>query len=154
MAKSTRSKVKRHFRAKKREQGVYAATEAARLHRLNMKLKALITTEEGGDEDAQMLEEGAEGEKGEWVDESPAGWSPFWFAALGLVDPDDITAERMGQLCQPFQSPAESPLREEGIPRRDSERSRTGVLAVSDCPTELDSLFAGPCPVVPSGYDG
>ena len=62
MAKSTRSKVKRHFRAKKREQGVYAATEAARLHRLNMQLKALITTDEGGDEDAQMPEEGAEGE--------------------------------------------------------------------------------------------
>ena len=139
MAKSTRSKVKRHFRAKKREQGVYAATEAARLHRLNMKLKALITTEEGGDEDAQMPEEGAEGEKGEWVDESPAGWSPFWFAALGLVDPDDITAERMGQLYQPFQSSAGGSLR---------------ALAVSDCPTELDSLFAGPCPVVPSGCDG
>ena len=61
MAKSTRSKVKRHFRAKKREQGVYAATEAARLHRLNMKLKALITTDEGGDEDAQTPEDGAEG---------------------------------------------------------------------------------------------
>ena len=154
MAKSTRSKVKRHFRAKKREQGVYAATEDARLHRLNMKLKALITTDEGGDEGAQMPEDGAEGEKGEWVDESPAGWSPFWFAALGLVDPDDITAERMGQLCQPFQSPTVGPLREGGIPRLGNEHSRTGALAVSDCPTELDSLFAGPCPVVPSGYDG
>lgn len=40
MAKSTRSKVKRSFRAKKREEGVYAATEAARLHRLNSKLTA------------------------------------------------------------------------------------------------------------------
>ena len=154
MAKSTRSKVKRHFRAKKREQGVYAATEAARLHRLNMKLKALITTDEGGDEDAQMPEEGAEGEKGEWVDESPAGWSPFWFAALGLVDQDDITAERMGQLCEPFQLPAGGLLKRGGISRRDDECSRTGTLPLSDFPTELDSLFAGPCPVVPSGCDG
>ncbi|KAI6105764.1 hypothetical protein F5141DRAFT_1064839 [Pisolithus sp. B1] len=35
MAKSLRSKVKRAFRAKKRTEGVYAATEAARLDRLN-----------------------------------------------------------------------------------------------------------------------
>ncbi|KIK30527.1 hypothetical protein PISMIDRAFT_638823 [Pisolithus microcarpus 441] len=35
MAKSLRSKVKRAFRAKKRTEGVYAATEAARLNRLN-----------------------------------------------------------------------------------------------------------------------
>ncbi|KAH9045674.1 hypothetical protein EDB85DRAFT_1907847 [Lactarius pseudohatsudake] len=41
MAKSTRSKVKRAFRAKKRTEGVYAATEAARLQRLNAKLRAL-----------------------------------------------------------------------------------------------------------------
>ncbi|KAI0049578.1 hypothetical protein FA95DRAFT_1581639 [Auriscalpium vulgare] len=40
MAKSMRSKVKRAFRAKKRETGVYAAVEAARLHRLNTKLVA------------------------------------------------------------------------------------------------------------------
>ncbi|KAI1792882.1 hypothetical protein LXA43DRAFT_972227 [Ganoderma leucocontextum] len=57
MAKSTRSKVKRHFRAKKREQGVYAATEAARLHRLSMKLKTLVAQ---GDEDEEM----PEGERG------------------------------------------------------------------------------------------
>jgi hypothetical protein len=47
MAKSTRSKVKRSFRAKKRDEGVYAATESARLHRLNSKLTAKI---DGGDE--------------------------------------------------------------------------------------------------------
>ncbi|KAI6003840.1 hypothetical protein EDD15DRAFT_2191862 [Pisolithus albus] len=35
MAKSLRSKAKRAFRAKKRTEGVYAATEAARLNRLN-----------------------------------------------------------------------------------------------------------------------
>ncbi|TBU58774.1 hypothetical protein BD310DRAFT_926526 [Dichomitus squalens] len=70
MAKSTRSKVKRHFRAKKREQGVYAATEAARLHRLNMKLKVLITTEK--DEETPEGDAGAEGESGEWVDDGAA----------------------------------------------------------------------------------
>ncbi|OBZ77105.1 hypothetical protein A0H81_03540 [Grifola frondosa] len=43
MAKSTRSKIKRHFRAKKRTEGIYAATEAARLNRLHQKLKALTT---------------------------------------------------------------------------------------------------------------
>ncbi|TDL29317.1 hypothetical protein BD410DRAFT_779689 [Rickenella mellea] len=41
MAKSTRSKVKRSFRAKKREEGVYAAVEAARLQRLSSKLDAV-----------------------------------------------------------------------------------------------------------------
>jgi len=49
MAKSTRSKVKRSFRAKKRAEGVYAATEAARLHRLSMKLKVLTTQDKDGD---------------------------------------------------------------------------------------------------------
>jgi len=46
MAKSTRSKVKRAYRAKKREAGVYAAAEAARLHRLNAKLARIVASEE------------------------------------------------------------------------------------------------------------
>ena len=41
MAKSLRSKSKRAFRAKKREDGVYAATHAARLHRLHAKIDAI-----------------------------------------------------------------------------------------------------------------
>ncbi|THH33703.1 hypothetical protein EUX98_g395 [Antrodiella citrinella] len=49
MAKSTRSKVKRSFRSKKRTEGVYAATEAARLHRLSSKLKVLTTQDKDGD---------------------------------------------------------------------------------------------------------
>jgi len=49
MAKSTRSKVKRTFRAKKRTEGVYAAVEAARLQRLNAKLRMLTTA--GVDDD-------------------------------------------------------------------------------------------------------
>ncbi|KAH9999421.1 hypothetical protein BJV77DRAFT_1058440 [Russula vinacea] len=44
MAKSTRSKVKRAFRAKKRTEGVFAAADAARLQRLNSKLRALTST--------------------------------------------------------------------------------------------------------------
>jgi len=42
MAKSLRSKVKRAFRAKKREDGVYAATHAARLQRLHAKIDAIV----------------------------------------------------------------------------------------------------------------
>ncbi|KIO12749.1 hypothetical protein M404DRAFT_12893 [Pisolithus tinctorius Marx 270] len=43
MAKSLRSKVKRAFRTKKRTEGVYAATDAARLNRLNAKLAGVIS---------------------------------------------------------------------------------------------------------------
>lgn len=56
MAKSTRSKVKRAFRAKKRTEGVYAATEAARLQRLNTKLRALTTTGVDDDDDDEGQE--------------------------------------------------------------------------------------------------
>jgi len=86
MAKSLRSKVKRDFRAKKREQGVYAATEAARLHRLNSKLKAIVDAEKPEREQQEEDE-----------DLSSAGWS--WFA-LGLLDPHDITVDSMGDMLQ------------------------------------------------------
>ncbi|KAF8333324.1 hypothetical protein F5887DRAFT_893729 [Amanita rubescens] len=49
MAKSTRSKVKRAYRAKKRETGVYAAAEAARLQKLNDRLARVISSEKGKD---------------------------------------------------------------------------------------------------------
>jgi len=42
MAKSLRSKVKRAFRAKKREDGIYAATHAARLQRLHARIDAIV----------------------------------------------------------------------------------------------------------------
>jgi hypothetical protein len=54
MAKSTRSKVKRSFRAKKRDEGVYAATEAARLERLHSKLTTKI--DDGDEELAEPVE--------------------------------------------------------------------------------------------------
>ncbi|KAL5527310.1 hypothetical protein ACEPAG_6101 [Sanghuangporus baumii] len=49
MAKSTRSKVKRSYRAKKREDSVYAAIEAARLERLSSKLRAIREADKEGD---------------------------------------------------------------------------------------------------------
>ncbi|KDQ29124.1 hypothetical protein PLEOSDRAFT_1075936 [Pleurotus ostreatus PC15] len=61
MAKSTRSKVKRSYRHKKREEGVYAATEAARLNRMNAKLlavaaapKPLVEEEKDADDEDEM----------------------------------------------------------------------------------------------------
>ena len=84
MAKSTRSKVKRSFRAKKREDSVYASVEAARLQRLNAKLQVIRETEaEGEGEDAEE-----------------AGSS--WFLLLGLLDPGTIDVERMGKLQEKF----------------------------------------------------
>ncbi|ETW84341.1 hypothetical protein HETIRDRAFT_123946 [Heterobasidion irregulare TC 32-1] len=44
MAKSTRSKVKRAYRSKKRTEGVYHALEAARLQRLSAKLCGLAAS--------------------------------------------------------------------------------------------------------------
>ena len=68
MAKSLRSKVKRAFRSKKRQSGIYAATEAARLDRLNARLLQITKT------DATHVAEGkAEGD---------SGWC--WFACFGL----------------------------------------------------------------------
>jgi len=83
MAKSMRSKVKRSFRSKKRESGVYAATEAARLSRLNAKLVSLTSKEHTGD---------APVEQGQEWKEVP-GWC--WFAVFGLLDANDITAESL-----------------------------------------------------------
>ncbi|KAF4574768.1 hypothetical protein EYR36_006118 [Pleurotus pulmonarius] len=62
MAKSTRSKVKRSYRHKKREEGVYAATEAARLNRMNAKLLAVAAApkpqvEEERDDEDEMRED-------------------------------------------------------------------------------------------------
>ncbi|KAF5321920.1 hypothetical protein D9619_000955 [Psilocybe cf. subviscida] len=77
MAKSLRSKVKRSFRSKKRETGVYAAADAARLNRLNSKL---VQVTKGETEPSEPVEE----------DDVP-GWC--WFATFGLLDPNDITLD-------------------------------------------------------------
>lgn len=87
MAKSIRSKAKRSFRAKKRETGVYAATEAARLHRLNSKLSSVASTAK----DEVIPSGDVEEEDGDMP-----GWC--WFAALGLLDANDITSDSMSIL--------------------------------------------------------
>ena len=84
MAKSTRSKVKRAFRSKKRETGIYAATEAARLNRLNSKL-------------VQIAKRQGEEEKEE---EDILGWC--WLATFGLLDPSDITLDGLESLGRGF----------------------------------------------------
>ena len=77
MAKSLRSKVKRSYRSKKRDDSIYAATEAARLSRLNAKLRDTIEKDTDGDVELQ----------------DEAGWC--FFAALGLLDPSDLSPESL-----------------------------------------------------------
>lgn len=89
MAKSLRSKVKREFRSKKREAGVYAATEAARLHRLNAKLVNVVSKDKDGDE--VLKDEAAEGEDVPGL---------CWIAAFGLLDPEDISVDSMSYFAQ------------------------------------------------------
>lgn len=87
MAKSTRSKVKRHFRAKKRTEGIYAAVEAARLDRLHKKLKAITTK---GDEPEEEVVSNFSDER----EDQMRGW----YNVLGLIDPGDLSAESMDGL--------------------------------------------------------
>ncbi|KAG5654462.1 hypothetical protein H0H81_001961 [Sphagnurus paluster] len=87
MAKSIRSKAKRNFRSKKREEGVYAAAEAARLHRLNAKLVAVASEDK----------EARESRKEDVEEVDMPGWC--WFATLGLMDAADITFESMHALA-------------------------------------------------------
>lgn len=83
MAKSTRSKVKRAYRAKKRESGVYAAAEAARLQKLNAKLARIISSDAGKD----MVEVEEPGE-----DNVPVT-GLFCSPIFALLDSSDITPE-------------------------------------------------------------
>lgn len=96
MAKSLRSKVKRAHRAKKREDGVYAASEAARLHRLNAKLKSVVDIAAPESEEGEETVEDVEGQQ------DPSGWS--WFATLGLLDACDITPESLDSFQSGVQS--------------------------------------------------
>jgi len=89
-----RSKVKRSFRSKKRETGVYAATEAARLHRLNLKLVATATRDKDGDVPVEDAEE---------EENVILGWCQL--PIFGLLDHNDVTAESMESImqCSPIQ---------------------------------------------------
>ncbi|KAF8592547.1 hypothetical protein K439DRAFT_1324399 [Ramaria rubella] len=60
MAKSLRSKTKRAFRKVKRESGVFATADAARMHRLSSKLRAKLGTD-GHDDDVLEEKETEEG---------------------------------------------------------------------------------------------
>jgi Protein of unknown function (DUF2423) len=86
MGKSIRSKTKRAFRAKKRTEGVFAATEAARLQRLNTKLRVLTTA-------TPTTPTGAVGEdvskKDEHEDDDADMPGSCWFVAFGLLDHQD-----------------------------------------------------------------
>ncbi|KAF5393983.1 hypothetical protein D9757_000206 [Collybiopsis confluens] len=95
MAKSLRSKVKREFRSKKREAGVYAAAEAGRLHRLNAKLLTVASKDNGGDE---VLND----EPTETIDTSGS----LWLTAFSLMDPDNITADSMSWLAHAMHADA------------------------------------------------
>jgi len=71
MAKSLRSKVKRAFRAKKREEGIYAATHAARLERLHAKINAIVATPKPiHDEVLEDVEADGEVQEEEMADDS------------------------------------------------------------------------------------
>lgn len=83
MAKSTRSKVKRAYRSKKRESGVYAATAAARLQRLSSKLQQATKKDQDGDVEIDSAEE----------KKDDLGW--YWFAHFGMLDPSDITLDNL-----------------------------------------------------------
>lgn len=93
MAKSLRSKVKRSFRTKKRTDGIYAATEAARLFRLNSKIRSNISSRT-----PKELEEGSpvaqDGE--ELAAEEQTG--PYLFELLGLLEHEQLDPERMQAL--------------------------------------------------------
>lgn len=95
MAKSTRSKVKRAYRAKKREDGVYAASEAARLKRLSSKLKGVA------EEDAKEI-------VGLGIEEAETSVpGSFWFHLLGIMDPRKVNPESMHNLQSLLGSPVE-----------------------------------------------
>lgn len=87
MAKSLRSKAKRAFRAKKRVDGVYAATHAARLQRLHAKIDAIVATPKPVRDETLEDAENAEGD--EEVQEEMTGEHGPWVAddyrALGLI---------------------------------------------------------------------
>lgn len=94
MGKSIRSKSKRSFRAKKRDDSVYAAVHAARLNRLHRKLKEITLTDKDGDlevEDVSEFEDERQGGEG-----TTQGWCSHLL--LGLIDPEDITTDRVGNV--------------------------------------------------------
>ncbi|KAI0721843.1 hypothetical protein C8T65DRAFT_629349 [Cerioporus squamosus] len=139
MAKSTRSKVKRHFRAKKREEGVYAATEAARLQRLNMKLRALTTTTPAQEKAEDEMPVEGQGES-EWQDEPgadgqrPSGAQADSADAMDLdagAGPSSASADKRISTHGPRNSRREQWRASKGMPARPKSRgmNRQGTVA-------------------------
>jgi Protein of unknown function (DUF2423) len=99
MAKSTRSKVKRAFRAKKRTEGVFAAAEAARLQRLNAKLRTLTTSTTVATAAGAVGENiSKKGEQDDDGDDDVNMLGSCWYTAFGLLDYQDITPALMYRL--------------------------------------------------------
>lgn len=96
MGKSLRSKTKRTFRAKKREDSVYAAVHAARLNRLNSKLKAITQTDKDGDFEVE-----GDGDAGAEMQGSSQGPLHWPYVVLGLLDPAGFAADTLasGGMC-------------------------------------------------------
>lgn len=92
MAKSTRSKVKRAHRAKKRDDSVYAAVEAARLERLSAKLQAVC--------EAPKVEEIETARE-----EDAAMRGSSWLLLFGLLDPPSIEFESLQVLEETLKRP-------------------------------------------------
>ena len=76
MAKSLRSKVKRAFRAKKRVDGVYAATHAARLQRLHAKIDAIVAAPKTVHDEILEDVENVEGDEEVQEDEIAGEYGP------------------------------------------------------------------------------
>ena len=96
MAKSTHSKVKRQYRAKNREEGVYAAVEDARLERLSAKLVAIrdstkISPIGEGDSKEDLEEE----ERMQQVEGENNEAGSFWCLGFSLLDPDNVSYDTL-----------------------------------------------------------
>ena len=76
MAKSLRSKTKRAFRAKKREDGVYAAVHAARLQRLHARIDAIAGAQKPVPDEILEGAEDADGDE-EVQEQEAAGGCQF-----------------------------------------------------------------------------
>jgi hypothetical protein len=107
MGKSIRSKTKRSYRSKKRDDGVYAATEAARLERLSAKLAAKIA-EPAQDTSVDHMDRT---DAGEGDDGGMPGWSYLDYSLLGLLDHTLICPESLGTLLGRRATPIDRGLR-------------------------------------------
>ena len=98
MAKSLRSKTKRSFRAKKREEGVYAAAHAARLQRLNSKLLQVASKDADNDVHLEGMND----------DEDVPGWLINVLGFLPLADTQPENLAYISSMVNSMQRPLPS----------------------------------------------